>query len=180
MSLSDWMDGMHDADQISRLTLLAQPFIDSASGIPMRSAETVLEGLRVALSMTSDTHQLHERTIDIIIEISRTCFEIYYDRMQGNKASNAAILDYIRSLPQDIHPGAPGSHALVWHCFIAAADSEVTEQRDFFVERLRHIYSSTACANIPKGLKMLEKLWERSSQQTWTELLPKISTTFVM
>ena len=123
---------------------------------------------------------MHRQIIDVVVKATQLCFKIYSDRLHGKTASNAATLEYLKDLVLDVQPGSAGGHSLVWFYFIAAADSDVQEQRTFFTDRLIDIYNNTGCANISKGLTMLEQLQARPPHQMWPHVLPMISTTFVM
>jgi Fungal specific transcription factor domain len=146
----------------------------------MVDPEASFESHRLDESFSDDTNQMHRQTIDAVVEATRLCFKIYSDRLRGKTASNAPTLEYLKTLVFDIQPGSTGGHSLVWQYFIAAADSDIQEQRAFFTDRLIDIYNTTGCANISEGLKMLEQLWAQPPNQMWPQILPMISTTFVM
>ena len=123
---------------------------------------------------------MHRQTVDVVIEATQLCLKIYNGRLQGRTASNTLLLEHLKMLVLNIQPGSGGGHSLVWHYFIGAADSDLQEQRAFFTDRLVAIYEDTGCANISQGLKMLEQLWVRPSDQMWPQMLPTIATTLVM
>lgn len=125
----------------------------------MVDPDTSFENHRQDESLSDDANQMHRRTVDVVVEATRLCFKIYSDRLHGNMASNTATLEYLKTLVFDVQPGSAGGHSLVWQYFIAAADSNVQEQRAFFTDRLIDIYNATGCANISEGLRMLELLW---------------------
>lgn len=94
--------------------------------------------------------------------------------------NNTLRLDRLKHLISQIHACSPGGKSLVWVYFIGAAESELNEHRTFFANGLVDIYRVTGCANIATGLSMLEQIWQRQSEESWTRILPVISTTFVM
>lgn len=146
----------------------------------MVDPEASFESHRQDESLSDEANQMHRQTVEVVVEATRLCFKIYRERLHGKTASNTATLENLKTLVYDIPPGSAGGHSLVWQYFIAAADSDVQEHRAFFTDRLIKIYNATGCANISEGLKMLEQLWARPSNQTWPQMLPMISTTFVM
>lgn len=160
--------------------MLARPFISTSSGIPLVLPEASFEIHRQDEWLSDDTNQVHRHIVDVVVKATRLCFEIYRDRLHGKTASNNLTLEHLKTLVLNIQPNSAGGHSLVWHYFIAAADSDLQEQRAFFTDRLIDIYNATGCANISEGLKMLKHLWERPPNQMWPQILPMISTTFVM
>lgn len=146
----------------------------------MLDSEANFESYQQDEMLSHSNNETHRQTVDVVIEATKICFRIYRDRLDGKTGSNAPILEDLKALVLDIRPGSAGGHSLVWHCFIAAADSDVPAQRAFFKDRLVDIYNLTQVANIPEGLKMLEQLWARPSEHAWPLILPSISTTFVM
>lgn len=131
-------------------------------------------------SLSHSPNQTKRRIVDVVLEATLLCFKMYSDRLHGKTASNSSILECLKTIVFDIHPATAGGHSLVWHYFIAAADSDLQEHRTFFTDRLVDIYNNTGSANISEGLKMLGHLWAQPSSQTWPLVLPAISTTFVM
>lgn len=146
----------------------------------MLDSEANFENYQQDELLSHSDNRTHQQTVDVVIEATRICFRLYRDRLDGKTGSHAPMLEDLKALVSDIRPGSAGGHSLVWHYFIAAADSDVLAQRAFFKDRLVDIYNLTRVANIPKGLMMLEQLWTQPTDQTWALILPSISTTFVM
>lgn len=87
---------------------------------------------------------------------------------------------HIRSLFEQVDPSAPGSHTLVWPAFVAAAESRMLEDRQFFSAILRRIWESTGYANVLRGLDGLPQIWDGQARgERWTAVLPSLKT-FVM
>lgn len=124
----------------------------------MLDSEASLESYRQDELMSANSNQAHQQNVDVVIEATQVCFQIYRDRLGGKTASNAPTLENLKALVFDIQTGSAGGHSLVWHYFIAAADSDIPAHRSFFTVRLVDIYNRTGCANISEGLKMLEQL----------------------
>lgn len=79
-----------------------------------------------------------------------------------------------------ISPQAPGAHALVWVCFIGAAESNLPTQRKFFVDYMNGIYSKTKFDNIPKAVESLQRIWAKKGKKRWTECLSELARVLVM
>ncbi|KAL2209440.1 hypothetical protein CC79DRAFT_1396337 [Sarocladium strictum] len=93
-------------------------------------------------------------------------------RMQ-NKVSYICPDDELDSLKQLLLRlnGVDGEHALVWTCFVAAAESVRPEHREFFTDRLASLYGCTRFGTILQALEMLESIWEKQGRQKWTEFV---------
>lgn len=86
-------------------------------------------------------------------------------RLRGQKAlssehSRILTRQIRRGLEEHTKSGGAGSHALVWVCFVAAAESTSQGDRDYFTDRLRAIFSHTRFRTIPAGILLLQKIWE--------------------
>lgn len=79
-----------------------------------------------------------------------------------------------------IPPHAPGAHALVWVCFIGAAESNDPVQRQFFVDYMHSIYAKTKFHNIPTAVQSLERIWAKKGKKRWTECLSELTRVLVM
>ncbi|KAG2420475.1 hypothetical protein HFD88_000087 [Aspergillus terreus] len=74
-----------------------------------------------------------------VLALSRLAFmkasQIYLGRAMVNQ-DQWGLLESLKQVVSQIDPDEPGSHALVWVCFIAAADSTDPEHREFFTDRM--------------------------------------------
>jgi hypothetical protein len=80
-------------------------------------------------------------------------------------------LDALKQIITGLEPSVDGAHALVWTCFVAAAESVRSEHREFFSNRLAALYPCTRFNTIPQGLETLELIWKKQGKQKWTELV---------
>ena len=79
-----------------------------------------------------------------------------------------------------LHPALPGSHALVWICFVGCAESVRDDHRMFFYERLRDMWLTTRYDNIKVAMETLQELRNGPKHIKWTTQLPRISKTIIM
>lgn len=79
-----------------------------------------------------------------------------------------------------LEPSVEGAHALVWTCFIAAAESVQSEHRQFFSHRLASLFECTRFGTIPKALELLDTIWRKQGKKKWTELVPLEGPMLVM
>ncbi|KAF3070915.1 hypothetical protein GL218_00416 [Daldinia childiae] len=77
----------------------------------------------------------------------------------------------IRTLYEQLDPTAPGSHAVVWPIFVAAAESVSEDHRQYFTAALKRIYSIAGYANISRGFTILPELWAQRSRKSWTSAM---------
>ncbi|KIW65811.1 hypothetical protein PV04_08034 [Phialophora macrospora] len=167
--------------QTDLITLLAQPFLDPSS-CAIQASDTVLDTL-LRDSMESCSSPADRRTVAAVVEAGRLCLHIHGSRALGCRASHAATLRRVRDLISHVHPCTAGGNSLVWVYFIAAADSDTDELRAFFTARLQDIYNATGWANIAAGLAVMDKLWDRRSDEeetSWARLLPQVCSAFVI
>ncbi|KXJ85722.1 fungal-specific transcription factor domain-domain-containing protein [Microdochium bolleyi] len=65
----------------------------------------------------------------------------------------------LRALVSSLDPAAEGAHALVWPCFVAAAESTELGDRQFFTRRLGQIYAVTKFENVQMAAASLPLIW---------------------
>lgn len=90
------------------------------------------------------------------------------------------LLEDLKQLVSQIEPDQMGSHALVWVCFIAAADSTDPEHRKFFVDRMNKVFAKTKFQNIAAGMQSLPAIWSQRGSMRWTQNLTQIAQSLVM
>ena len=126
----------------------------------------------------------------ILADRTRQCFisacDIYIRRATNPKydATTELLQKHaiarLVGLLQNIPTSFRGSHALVWACFIAGADTTDEAQRAFFIHRMWSTYERTGFRNIPLSIKSLENIWSRKNDERWTLCLPQLSNVLVM
>lgn len=80
-------------------------------------------------------------------------------------------LETLKETVKGLEPSVEGAHALVWTCFVAAAESVLPEHRLFFSHRLGSLYECTRFGTIPKALELLDMIWKKQGKKKWTELV---------
>ncbi|KAJ5318758.1 uncharacterized protein N7506_011462, partial [Penicillium brevicompactum] len=106
-------------------------------------------------------------------------FQIYTGRRTGND-NQWELLESLKQVVCQVDPGQMGSHALVWVCFIGAADSADPAHRRFFLDRMSNIYAKTKFQNIAAGMRALPGIWSEQSSSKWTEDLFRLAPTLVI
>ncbi|KAJ5967562.1 hypothetical protein N7501_003810 [Penicillium viridicatum] len=118
-----------------------------------------------------------------MLRLSRMAFikasEIYLGRVASNH-DQWQLLESLKQLVSQIEPNQMGSHALVWVCFIAAADSTDPEHRTFFVNRMNQIFAKVKFQNISAGVQALPAIWSQQGSSRWTENLSRLAPTLIM
>lgn len=114
---------------------------------------------------------------------SSTLSQVSQPEILLNKFSNSPALDVapkvatLRCLLEQVDPSTPGSHTIVWPAFVAAAESQSDNDRQFFTAVLHRLWDSTGYANVLKGLNALPDIWELQRQgRNWTSILPTLKT----
>ena len=106
-------------------------------------------------------------------------FQIYIGRQTTN-GDQWELLESLTQLVSQINPDQMGSHALVWVCFIGAADSTDPVHRRFFTDRMNNIYTKTKFQNIAAGMQSLPGIWSQQGSGRWTEDLIRLAPTLVI
>ncbi|KAJ6028117.1 hypothetical protein N7540_003693 [Penicillium herquei] len=119
-----------------------------------------------------------------LLGLSRIAFikasQIYLGRV-GSDRDQFELLESLRKTVVRISPEQSGSHALVWVCFIAAADSTDPEHRQFFMDRMCKIFEQTKFNNIVAGIQSLPTIWSlQGSGRKWTRYLTQLAPTLIM
>lgn len=107
---------------------------------------------------------------DVVISTTRQAFieaSKLYTRRTMTESERRDTLETLRRLVHQVDPEAAGAHALVWVCFLGAAESTDEESRRFFTDRMRHIYSKTGFRNIPAAIESLKKIWAEKHSSGW-------------
>jgi hypothetical protein len=143
----------------------------TADNFPVESENhRIVDKIRMCFASASDIY-LRRATSDNTESISP-------DLSNYVKIQTSAIQHLIERI-SDISPNTPGSHALVWPCFVAGAEATDPSQRTFLVDYMDRIYARTKFRNIPAAIESLKRLWSYKGKR-WTQCLPEISKVLVM
>ncbi|KAG8170296.1 hypothetical protein KVR01_001041 [Diaporthe batatas] len=164
--------------QTHMFTMLGQPFLEEEGGV--RFIQQTFNGCTDWLSCEELPPDCQDRRNVILI---RQCFaeacNIYLGRATTDHEQDLAIKRLMQLLSQ-VDSDAPTAHALVWVCFIAGAETNDPQQRDFFVTRMNETYQRTRFRNIPAAVQSLQRIWKRKAGQKWTSCLPELTQVLVM
>lgn len=155
-----------------RFKLLGRPMLGETQGIHALQLpiERYLDWTVYDLPPESKHHR--------VLALSRLAFmkasQIYLGRAMVNQ-DQWGLLESLKQVVSQIDPDEPGSHALVWVCFIAAADSTDPEHREFFTDRMNKVYAKTQFRNISAAIESLPGIWSAQGSGRWTkELIPTL------
>lgn len=174
------------APSAARDFLLQQGHMFEFLGQPLLGETHGVQALRLPLDryldwtyydLPSDSPHHH------VLHVSRMAFlkasQIYLGRVSSTR-DQWDLLEDLKQLVSQINPDQMGSHALVWVCFIAAADSTDPEHRRFFVNRMNQVFSKTKFHNISAGMQSLPAIWSHQGSGRWTQNLAKLAPSLIM
>lgn len=121
----------------------------------------------------------HNRVLWVVRQAFIEASQIYILRA----TTNHDLWDRLESLKQlvsRVDPDEQGAHALVWVCFIAAADSTDPEHRRFFTERMNQVFAKTKFQNIVAAVRTLPEIWAQQGSGRWTSNLIQLTPTLIM
>ncbi|RDW91970.1 hypothetical protein BP5796_01364 [Coleophoma crateriformis] len=106
--------------------------------------------------------------------------DLYLHRAINNVPveKTATLVQQLQDTIEPVAQGSPGEHGLVWVYFIAAAESSTQSHRDFFRNRLLHIYNRIGFSNILHSFKILDGIWQDSDSR-WTNVIMQLEQVFV-
>ncbi|KAF9889609.1 hypothetical protein FE257_007117 [Aspergillus nanangensis] len=166
--------------------LMQQTHMFQLLGLPMLGETQGIDALQLPIEQYLDwtvydlpPESQHHR----VLSLSRLAFmkasQIYLGRATIDQ-DQWAHLESLKEIVNQVDPDEPGAHALVWVCFMAAADSTDPEHRRFFTDRLIRVYAKTRFRNISAAIDSLPALWSLQGSGRWTEELIRLSPTLVM
>lgn len=163
---------------MKRFEFLGQPLLGEQKGVDALTLplENYLDWTYYDLPPDSEHN--------VLLNLSRMAFikasQIYLGRVASDQ-DQWENLESLKNLVMRINPEQLGSHALVWVCFIAAADSTDPEHRSFFVDRMNKIFAKTKFQNIAAGMQSLPAIWsQRGSGRKWTSSIGQLAPTLIM
>lgn len=113
----------------------------------------------------------------------RQACDIYRNRALrvATPESSIASVERLRQTIVDLAPKEEaGGHALVWACFVAAAESTLPEHREFFSNRLGTLFHCTEFGTIPLALETLQLVWASQATTSWTEIVTRQRPMLIM
>lgn len=118
----------------------------------------------------------HQQNLSLIRSVIWDACGLYRRRAEASfyQDESSHLIEQLRVKVEKLGMNVPGAHALVWACFIAAAESTIPEHRKFFSESLLLLYKHTRFGCIPAALKALETLWARKGSRRWTDMIEDI------
>lgn len=169
---------MYLSDCRLRFKFLGLPFLGEQQGVDLLRLplEPLLDWI-ILYNLPQNSEHSH------LLRVSKQAFikasEIYLGRVASDQ-DQWERLESLKQLVAQIEPDQMGSHALVWVCFIAAADSTDPEHRRFFVDRMSQIFARTKFQNISAGMRSLPAIWSQRGSTRWTQNLTQLAPSLVM
>ncbi|KAE8351221.1 fungal-specific transcription factor domain-containing protein [Aspergillus coremiiformis] len=159
--------------QIRKMRVYAAPLLSQEAGV--RSIMSYAQESFDCLHYNEGLHPDHALTFYLIAELRQQAYDIYLQRalMGPRGAFNTDTIERFKESLSLFAEGSLGEHALVWPTFMAASESRTDEHRHFFKQFLEKQYHRNGFLNLQKALKLLEKIWARSSHTNWPALLPE-------
>ncbi|RHZ52630.1 Zn(II)2Cys6 transcription factor [Aspergillus thermomutatus] len=155
-------------------------------GLPLLSEHHGMHILQTPPDQTLDwlaydlpAHSSHHTLVGLTRQAFTLAAHIYLNRITTN-TDQRDLTERLRRLISQIDPDGPGAHALVWACFIAAADTADETHRRFFVERMERVYLKTRFRNVITAVQALPGIWARRGERRWTEDLFRSTAALVM
>ncbi|KAJ0109943.1 hypothetical protein J7T55_014745 [Diaporthe amygdali] len=162
----------------ARFTMLGQPFLGEDDGV--KFIQRTFDGCTDWLPCEElPLHSEDRRNVVLIRQCFAEACNIYLGRATTNHKQEV-VIERLTQLLLQIDSDARGAHALVWVYFIAGAEANDPQQREFFVTRMNETYQQTRFRNIPAAVQSLQRIWMRRSSQKWTSCLPELTRVLVM
>lgn len=163
----------------TRFQFLGQPLLGESTGINALRLppDHYLDWTHYDIPAESE----HNRTLHLSRQAFIKASQVYICRATTN-ADQWNLLESLKHLVSEIGPDVQGSHALVWVCFIGAADSTDPEHRRFFTDRMTKVFAKTRFRNISAALDSLQTIWSQHGlgRGRWTENVTRLAPTLVM
>ena len=161
--------------QTDLLEFFASPVIDEAEGAqkllqafsPAHVEESWPNSITLAREIYSEAYQ---QACDIYILRASSQFIDLTDEQ------SIRLVTRLRDLLINVEPGTAGAHTLVWPYFVAAAEALLPEHRDFFRQRLEHLWITTRYRNVKVAIDALPRIWAQRGNQRWTKMLREVAT----
>lgn len=175
-----------------RIELFAQPFLETATLLPRLESAHGLEQYLDATFTPTNSDDLPARSLELIRVVREAVqlgTRIYLKRLQHSSTSTTLStcierdnesVNHLKTLVTGLPP-FPGDHALIWVYFVAAAETDVMENRLFLIERLVGLFNLVHAVNITTAISGLEFLWNHSEiGLDWAHYLPKMPLSLIM
>ncbi|KAL4756755.1 Zn(II)2Cys6 transcription factor [Aspergillus foveolatus] len=163
--------------QTHMFEFLGQPFLGENQGLDM-----LRRPLNVFLDWTYydlPPESTYTQSLGFIRESFIKASQIYIGRATNNE-DQWMHLEALKQLVSCIHPDEQGSHALVWVCFIGAADSTTPDHRQFFTSRMEGVFRKTGFQNVAAAIQSLPAIWSQKELGRWTSSLIRTLPALIM
>ncbi|KAL4907148.1 hypothetical protein BDW74DRAFT_166668 [Aspergillus multicolor] len=168
--------------QTHMFQLLGQPFLDETQGLDiLRLPHPFLDWTYYDLPAKS----AHTESLALVREAFVRASHIYIGRATATQNENADQIIQLEALKRHVSripPDHQVAHALVWVCFIGAADSTDPEHRRFFTSRMEGVFRRTGFQNVAAALRSLPNIWAQkdSASARWTSSLIRTLPALIM
>ena len=170
--VSDMSSFLHQ--QTNLLEFFASPVIDEADGaqaLLKTFSPTPMADWPDSISLSQEIYNAaYQQACDIYILRASSQFIDLTDEQ------SIGLVTRLRDLLAAVNPSTAGAHTLVWPYFVGAAESLLPEHRDFFQERLQHMWTTTRYRNVKVAIDALPRLWAQRGRSRWTKMLREVAT----
>ncbi|KOC17346.1 hypothetical protein AFLA70_297g001341 [Aspergillus flavus AF70] len=159
--------------QIRKFRVYAAPLLSEEAGV--RSIVAHAQESFDCLHYNGNLHPDHALTFYLNAYLRQQAYDIYLERatMGPHGTLDPNKIEQFKETLGMFPEGSLGEHSLVWPTFIAASESLKDEHRLYFKQFLEKQYHRNGFLNLQQALKLLDKIWARSSYTNWPALLPE-------
>ncbi|OGM40216.1 hypothetical protein ABOM_010856 [Aspergillus bombycis] len=159
--------------QIRKFRVYAAPLLSEEAGV--RSIVAHAQESFDCLHFNCNLHPDHALTFYLNAYLRQQAYDIYLERtlMGPHGTFDPDKIERFKETLELFPEGSLGEHSLVWPTFIAASESLKDEHRLYFKQFLEKQFHRNGFLNLQQALKLLEKIWARSSYTNWPTLLPE-------
>lgn len=156
-----------------RFRVYAAPLLSEEAGV--RSIVAHAQESFDCLHYNGNLHPDHALTFYLNAYLRQQAYDIYLERatMGPHGTLDPNKIEQFKETLVMFPEGSLGEHSLVWPTFIAASESLKDEHRLYFKQFLEKQYHRNGFLNLQQALKLLDKIWARSSYTNWPALLPE-------
>ncbi|KAE8330495.1 hypothetical protein BDV39DRAFT_212835 [Aspergillus sergii] len=159
--------------QIRKFRVYAAPLLSEEAGV--RSIVAHAQESFDCLHYNGNLHPDHALTFYLNAYLRQQAYDIYLERatMGPHGTLDPDKIEKFKETLGMFPEGSLGEHSLVWPTFIAASESLKDEHQLYFKQFLEKQYHRNGFLNLQQALKLLDKIWARSSYTNWPALLPE-------
>lgn len=164
----------------SRYRSYISPFLSREEGLQHLSlTSTIRPSLSNGWTCFRSYYNLYSQytdSMDMIYELNEIACSIYVTRALETSSTPKLIslVEEFKTKYASLPSECPGEHTLVWSVFLAAAASTLPEHSAYFADVLSNHYRRNGFGNLVAIREQLQRIWQLSDDEDWTQILPKL------